>query len=100
MTRLFSVLCVAGLGLSACATIDGASMDTGRDAAKRVVAPIVADTVPGPAGVVLTDCIIDNASGQELVVLAARGGTPENITLVSNILARPETVACATSGLT
>lgn len=90
----------AALTLSACSVAETMAVDTGREAAKAVVGPIVADTVPGPAGVVLTNCIIDNATGQELVVLAAQGATPDNITLVSNILARPETVACATAGLT
>ena len=57
--------------LSACAAAETVALDTGREAAKAVVRPIVADTVPGPAGVVLTDCIIDNASGEELFRLAA-----------------------------
>ena len=90
----------AALTLSACDVVEIAAVDTGRQAAKAVVGPIVAENVPGAAGVVLTDCIIDNATGQELLVLAGPGATPENITLVSNILARPATVACATSGLT
>ncbi len=86
--------------LSACSVAETVALDTGRDAAKAVVGPIVQDTVPGPAATVLTDCIIDNASGEELFALAAQGATPDNITLVSNILARSETIACATSGLT
>lgn len=89
----------AMLGLSACAVVETMAVDTGREAAKAVVAPIVADTVPGPAGAVLTDCIIDNASGDELLTIGAQGGTPANITLVSQILARPATVDCATSAL-
>jgi hypothetical protein len=44
--------------------------------------------------------VIDNASGEELFAIGVQGATPENITLVSNILARPETVTCATSALT
>jgi len=100
MTKTFALTAAAALTLSACATIETAAVDTGREAAKIVVAPIVADTVPGPAGEVLTNCIIDNATGEELLVLAAQGATPDNITLVSNILSRPDTVACATSGLT
>lgn len=98
--RTILTLTVAALALSACDMVETAAVDTGREAAKAVVAPVVAQTVPGPAGEVLTNCIIDNASGPELLALAGQGATPENITLVSNILARPETVACATSGLT
>jgi len=100
MTKSFALTAVAALTLSACATLETAAVDTGREAAKVVVTPIVAETVPGPAGVILTNCIIDNASGDELLVLAAQGASPDNITLVSNILARPDTIACATSGLT
>lgn len=93
-------LIAAAFVLSACDIVEIAAVDTGREAAKAVVGPIVADTVPGPAGVALTNCIIDNASGTELLTLAGQGASPENITLVSNILARPETVSCATSALT
>lgn len=95
-----TIALIATLSLTACAVVETAALDTGRDAAKAVVGPIVADTVPGPAGTVLTNCIIDNASGEELLRLAAGGASPENITLVSEILARGETVACATSALT
>lgn len=100
MKPTLALIATAALTLTACDMVETAAVDTGREAAKAVVAPIVADTVPGPAGAVLTDCIIDNASGQELLVLAGQGATPENITLVSDILARPATVTCATSGLT
>lgn len=91
---------IATLSMTACAVVESVAVDTGRDAAKAAVGPIVAETVPGPAGTVLTNCIIDNASGEELLRLAAGGTSPDNITLVSNILSRTETVACATSALT
>ncbi|MCF2906596.1 succinate dehydrogenase [Octadecabacter sp. CECT 8868] len=91
---------VAAASLTACAVVETAAVDTGRAAAKAAVTPIVADTVPGPAGVAITDCIIDNASGQELLTLAAGGTSAENVALVGEILARTETVACATSALT
>ena len=98
--KLIATLAAATLTLSACAVVETAALDTGRDAAKAVVGPIVADTIPGPAGVAITNCVIDNASGEELFALGVQGATPENIALVSNILARTETVACATSALT
>lgn len=98
--RTTIAIMTAALTLSACDIVETAAVDTGREAAKAVVAPIIAETVPGPAGAVLTDCIIDNASGSELLALAGQGASPESITLVSDILARPETVTCATSALT
>jgi len=100
MKSTIALLFAAAFTVSACSVAETVAVDTGREAAKAVVTPIVAETVPGPAGVVLTDCIIDNASGEELFNLAAQGASPENITLVSTILARTETITCATSGLT
>lgn len=91
---------IAAASLTACAVVEVAAVDTGRTAAKAVVGPIVAQTVSGTAGVILTDCIIDNASGSELLALAAQGATPENVALVGDILGRPNTITCATSGLT
>lgn len=98
--KLALTLTAAALTLSACALVETAAVDTGREAAKAVVGPIVQDEAPGQQGVVLTDCIIDNASGEELLQLATEGASPENITLMSNILARPETVTCSVAGLT
>lgn len=100
MTKVFIPAIIAFFALSACDV--ALSADPAREAAKTVVRPIVAETVPGPAGVVLSDCIIDNATGAELANLAGAavtGAQPDTITLVSNILQRPQTVACATSAL-
>lgn len=101
-------LAFAGIALIALGACDLASQTspldtartTARTGAKAIVTPIVAETIPGPAGIVVTDCIIDNASDEELVQIALNGNTPEMVGLVSTILQRPETVTCATSGLT
>ncbi|PVA07194.1 hypothetical protein [Thalassorhabdomicrobium marinisediminis] len=93
-------LTAAALTLAACDVAQVAAVDTGRAAAKAVIAPIVAETVPGAPGVILTNCIVDNATPQELIVIASGGATPQNVTLVGDILARPATVTCATAGLT
>jgi hypothetical protein len=98
--KMFLAVTVAILILSACEVPKIIALDTSRVAAKAVVGPIVAETIPGPAAIVLTECIIDNASSVELNTLSAQGATLENINLVSNILARPETVTCAQSALT
>lgn len=91
---------IAAASVTACSIVETAAVDTGRVAAKAVVGPIVMETVPGPAGVAITDCIIDNASGEDLLRLAVGGASPDNVALVGTILARAETVACATSALT
>ena len=98
--KIFLALTVAVLTLAACEVPEIIALDTSRAAAKAVVGPIVAKTIPGPVAIVLTDCIIDNASSVELNTLGVQGATLENINLVSNILARPETVNCAQSALT
>jgi len=98
--KLIVTLFAAALTLSACAAVELAAVDTGRDAAKAVVGPIVAEKIPGPAGVAITNCVIDNATGDELLAIGLQGATPENIILVGDILARPATVSCATSALT
>ncbi len=100
MKLTFSLIAVAALTLSACDVVEIAAVDTGREAAKAVIGPIVAEKVPGPAGVAITNCVIDHASGEELLRIGVQGATPENIVLVGNILSRPDTVTCATSALT
>ncbi len=100
MTKIFITAILAFFALSACDV--ALSADPAREAAETVVRPIVAETVPGPAGVVLSDCIIDNATGAELANLAGAaltGVETNTIALVSSILQRPQTVACATSAL-
>jgi hypothetical protein len=94
------VLMAALASLAACNT--AVTEDVARAAAKSVVSPIVAETVPGPTGVALSDCIIENASTDELLTLAGAATTgvnPQIYTLVSTILGRPETITCATSAL-
>ncbi len=90
--------------LSACVAATPAvqemSNDAARAAARAVVTPIVSAQVPGPTGVALANCIIDNASATELFTLArATGADADTIRLTSDILARPETVTCATASL-
>ncbi len=79
------------------------SDEAARAAARSVVTPIVTQQAPGPLGVAMSDCIINNASAAELLALAraATGGvSADTVTLTSQILARPETVACATAAIT
>ncbi|MFQ3183004.1 MAG: hypothetical protein ACI9RO_000368 [Alteromonas macleodii] len=98
--KMFLAFTAAILILSACEVPKIIVLDTNRAAAKAVVGPIVAKTIPGPAAIVLTECIIENASSLELNTLSEQGASLQNINLVSNILARPETVTCAQSALT
>ena len=87
---------VAALGLSACADT-GLGDRLARDAARSVVKPIVAQYLPGPGGEVITDCVIDNASGSEILQLAraaAMGPDDSTVQVVLDISRRPETINC------
>ena len=104
MTKAPALVTAALLTLAGCAAVqEDATGPTSKAAARAVVAPIVAEQVPGAVGTALTECILDNASEAELVrISAANAGAPaaDLTLLVSDILARDETVACASNSLT
>lgn len=85
----------AALLLAACTP---AQQDTlARDAARQAVRPVLAERFPGMPLEPATDCVIDNASAQELLALAAdavTGPTAATVETVGGILARPETIQC------
>lgn len=74
-----------------------------RDAAKNAVRPVLQERLPGVPVEPGTDCVIDNATASEILSLAAdavTGPTANTVEIVSDILARPETLTClATEGL-
>lgn len=68
-----------------------------RDAAKSVVARTAAERLPGVPVEPYTDCIIDNASAQQILALAAdsvTGPTESSWEIVSQIASKPETLQC------
>ena len=68
-----------------------------RDAARSAVRPVLAETFPGVPLEPATDCIIDNANSTELLALAGdsvTGPTASTVEIVTNIAARPATLAC------
>ncbi|MEL6510814.1 MAG: hypothetical protein AAFQ47_13040 [Pseudomonadota bacterium] len=86
---------LAGLTLAGCDTAFGDQL--ARDAARSVVKPIVAQYLPGPGGEAITNCVIDNASGAEILQLARAAATgPDDTTVqvVLDISRRPETIDC------
>jgi len=69
-----------------------------RDVAKGVVNSVVQTRFPGVNAAPYTDCIIDNATGPEIVQIAEAAvlGTSQATTdLVVGIAGRPDTVRCA-----
>ena len=89
----------------AAATLMGCAVgeEVARDQARDVVDPIVAEKFPGVPVKPVTDCVIDNATFQEILTLAAAAGTGNNIKaveVVGDIVTRPETIKCiAVKGL-
>lgn len=68
-----------------------------RDAAKNAVRPVLQDRLPGVPVEPATDCVIDNATSGELLSLAAdavTGPTANTVEIVTDILARPDTLKC------
>jgi len=91
----------ATLALAACSS---AQQDfLARDAAKQAVRPVLAERFPGIPLEPASDCIIDNATAQEIFALAAdsvTGPTASTAEIVTRIVSRPETIQClATEGL-
>ncbi|TFL19420.1 hypothetical protein [Jannaschia formosa] len=86
---------LALLGLAACNT--GVGTELTRATAKSVVNPIVAQRFPGVPLEPATDCVIDNATGQEIVVLASSAASRDDATasrIVTEVAQRPETIRC------
>ena len=74
-----------------------------RDAAKTAVRPVLEDRFPGIPLEPATDCVIEYATANEILSLAAdavTGTTANTVEIVSDILSRPATLTClATEGL-
>jgi len=86
---------LALLPLAACDTALGTQI--ARDQAKTAVDEVVETRYPGVDPTPVTDCIIDNAGGSEIVELgtaAVTGVTDSTVTLVLEIATRPDTIAC------
>lgn len=96
MKRLILVL-----ALAACTPLQQDNLT--RDAAARVIKPVLADRFPGVPLDAAADCVIENATTVELRALASdalTGPTAATAETVSDVLARPGTVEClATQGL-
>lgn len=95
------LLAVFALTLAACTP--EMQDEIARDAAKNAVRPVLQERLPGVPVEPASDCVIDNATANEILALAAdavTGPTANTVEIVSDILARPETLTClATEGL-
>ncbi len=100
--RLEPLIALASVAtLAACNTPIGTELS--REAARATVRPVLAERFPGIPLEPATDCVIDNASGSEIVTLATAAATQNTgpaTDVVLDIAQRPETIQClATNGL-
>ncbi|SMX31156.1 hypothetical protein [Actibacterium lipolyticum] len=98
--RRLAALFVGALALSGCDVANGIAEQTTRDLAKQTVNGVVEQRFPGANVAPYTDCVIDNASTQEILTLAgeAVSGSPSQkaVETVVEIAARPEATKCLT----
>jgi len=90
------LLCATALALSGCFT-DEIVQDTSREAAKRVVTPIITDRFPGRNTEAYSNCVIDNATTQEIFSLAkaaVAGVDADTVNTVVGISTRGSTLKC------
>jgi hypothetical protein len=89
------------LALAACTP--AARDDFTRAAARNAIRPVVAERLPGVNAEPAIDCVLDNASTDELLALASDSLTGPTATTVENVTAiasRPQTLNClAADGL-
>ena len=86
----------AMVALAACDTPIGT--EVARASARSVVNDVVESRFPGVPITPVTDCIINNATGSEIVSIAQDAvvgqPSPETVQLVLQIATRPDTVTC------
>ena len=84
------------LVLSACDPAQTVN-DLGRRTAETVVKPIVDDSMTEPQAAIVTRCVVQNASSDEVRLLIRDVGNPAGtatIATVRDILLRPATLSC------
>lgn len=91
-----ALVLIAALGLAACDTPIGT--EVARASARSVVNDVVESRFPGVPLTPVTDCIINNATGSEIVSIAQDAvlGSPsqETVELVIRIASRRDTITC------
>ena len=72
-----------------------------RNAAKQATKPVLAEQFPGVPLEQSVDCVIDNATADEILTLAAdavTGPTASTAEMVAGIAVRPGTIECFAEG--
>lgn len=86
---------LALLPLAGCVEVQN---EIAREAARSAVRPVLEENFPGIPLEPATDCIIDNATADEIISLAgdAARGAPDagTVETVLTVATRPETISC------
>jgi len=98
IARRFALV-LALFPITACQVSDELVQDASRGAAKTVVNGVISQRFPGVDAAPYTDCIIENATTNEIVSLAkdaVAGADDATVSTVLEIAGRPETSDCLT----
>ena len=92
------------LALSGCVAGEAVMQETTRSLARSAVDAAAARYVPGVDVSPYTDCVIDNASTDELLQLAKAAGAAQDVAarawpVVRTVASRPEATQCLVSAL-
>lgn len=97
-----ALLIAALLPLTACVSVQNVADQLAREQARQFVNAEVAQRFPGVNVTPISNCVINNASAQEILTIAggtAFGDTATASTTVGTILQRPETLQCASGNV-
>ncbi|WP_224813683.1 succinate dehydrogenase [Hasllibacter sp. MH4015] len=92
-----ALLVAAPLLLSGCVGFQDVADQLAREQARQYVDAEVQQRFPGVDATPITNCVIDNASAQEIITIAggiALGNTEAASGTVSEVLQRPATLQC------
>lgn len=96
MIRALALLTML-LPLTACVGFQDVADQLAREQARQFVDAEVQQRFPGVDATPITNCVIDNASAQEIITIAggiALGNTDAASSTVSTVLQRPATLQC------
>ncbi len=95
MIRTLALLSI--LSLTACVGVQDMADQLARQQARQYINAEVQQRFPGVDATPITNCVIDNASAQEIITIAggiALGNADAASSTVSSILQRPATLQC------
>ncbi len=97
MMRAVAAMAFGLILMTACTGSEPMVQQTARNAAKSVVTNVIAQRFPGVNAAPFTDCIIDNATDQEVLNIATgalTGPDEATVQIILNVASRPETMQC------